>query len=51
MIDERFAGCARAGNDVDDAVRQFRLLKNLREMHRGNAGGFRRLQHAGVPRG
>ena len=49
MIHERRAGFARAGDDVHHAFRQFRFLKNLRQPHRGDAGGLRRLQHHGVP--
>src|SRR5947207_1357681 len=48
MLDDRFASLPRAGDDVDDSIRQFRLLKNLGEMHRGDAGGFGGLQDAGV---
>src|ERR1700730_13461936 len=48
MIDERFARFAGASDDVDHSIRQSRFLQNLREMHRGDAGGFRGLEDAGV---
>src|SRR5947207_5167045 len=48
MLDDRFASLPRAGDDVDDSIRQFRLLKNLREMDRGDAGGFGGLEDAGI---
>ena len=50
VIDQRLAGFARAGDDIDHAVRQLRFLKNFRQMHRGDAGRLGRFEHAGISR-
>ena len=46
--DERLAGLAGAGDDVDDARRQVGLLADLREQQRGQRRGLGRLEHDGV---
>ena len=51
MIDERAAGFAGAGDDVNDAIGQFGFLENFGEMHRGDGGRLRRLQDTGVSAG
>ena len=51
MIDQRLAGFAGAGDDVDDAVGQFGLLENFGEMHRGDAGGLGGFEDAGISAG
>ena len=48
MFDQRFAGFARAGDDIDDAIGQFGFLQNLGQMHRSDAGRLGRLQHTSV---
>ena len=48
MLDERFARLAGAGDDIHHAFWQTRFLKDVREMKRGDAGGSRRFQHAGI---
>ena len=49
--DERLAGGAGAGDDVDDARRQVGLLADLGEEQRGQRRGLGRLEHDGVAAG
>ena len=49
--DQRLAGPAGAGDDVDDARRQVGLLADLREQQRGQRRGLGRLEHHGVAAG
>ena len=51
VIDERAAGRAVAGDDVDDAGRQFRLLEDLGQHEGTQRRRLGRLQDAGVARG
>jgi len=51
MLDDGGAGFRRAGDDVDDAFRQFRLLKDLRQLQQAQAGGLGRLDDDGVAAG
>ena len=46
--DERGAGAAVAGDDVDDARRQLRLAHDVAEEERGERRRLRRLEHDGV---
>ena len=48
VLDQRVAGLAGAGDDVDDARRQVGLLADLGEQQRGQRGGLGRLEHDGV---
>ncbi len=48
MIDNRLPGFTGAGDNVDDTVGKFGRLKNLREVYRGDARGFGRLEYAGI---
>src|SRR5258708_12904355 len=50
MSDQRLAGCAIAGHDVDHAVRESDLLTNLGESQRGKRRELRRLQNDSVSR-
>jgi hypothetical protein len=49
MADQRLAGPARAGDDVDHTRREVGLLADLREQQRRERRRLRRLQHHGVP--
>src|SRR5205085_2776942 len=49
MLNDRSAGLPYAGNDIDHAIRETRFLENFRETQQSKAGGFRRLDHNGVP--
>ena len=49
--DQRPAGLAGAGDDVDDARRQVGLLADLGEQQRGQRRGLGRLEHDGVAAG
>ena len=49
MIDDRRAGLARAGDDVDHAFGQFRLLKNLRQPQRVRLVVFEGLRTTVLP--
>ncbi len=51
MIDERLAGLAKAGDDVDDARRDARRFGQTRQLDRRSRGDLRRLQHDGVAGG
>ena len=51
VLDERLAGRAGAGDDVDDARRQVGLLADLGEQQRGERRGLGRLQDDGVAAG
>ena len=51
VLDERAAGLARAGDDVDDAGRQVGLLADVGEEQRGERRGLGRLEHDGVAGG
>ena len=50
VVDQRFAGGAGAGNNINDAVGQLGCLKNFSQMHRRDAGRLGRFEHAGVAR-
>src|SRR5258708_40331507 len=50
MSDQRLAGCAIAGHDVDHAMRKTNLLANLGESQRGKRRELRRLQDDSVSR-
>ena len=49
VLDERGAGAAVAGDDVDDAGRQLGLADDVAEEQRGQRRRLGRLQHDGVP--
>ena len=49
VLDERGAGAAVAGDDVDDARRQLRLAADVGEEERGQRRRLGRLQHDRVP--
>ena len=51
VLDERAAGLARAGDDVDDARREVGLLADLGEEQRGERRGLGGLEHHGVAGG
>ncbi|CAB4925832.1 unannotated protein [freshwater metagenome] len=50
VLDDRPAGVAGAGHDVDHARGQVGLLADLREQQRGQRGGLGRLEDDGVAR-
>src|ERR1700722_4198914 len=51
MLDDGRAGFARAGDDIDNAFGKFGFLENLREAHRGDAGGLGGFDHNRVAAG
>ena len=51
VLDQRAAGVAGAGDDVDDAGRQVGLLADLGEQQRGQRRRLGRLEHDGVAAG
>ena len=51
MIDQGFAGFTQTGHDIDDALRDTRFDRQLRDLDGGGRGDLRGLQHDGVARG